>query len=302
MTQSNLDLSICIVTYRARDYLEECLRSIYTLTHQTHFEIIIVDNGSQDGTVEMVQGAFPEVRLILNEANLGFSYPINQAMRAAHGDAILLLNPDTLIFPQAIDNLFSYLKDHPAVGILGPKVLNPDGSLQTPCRRSEARPWDVISYFLGLAARFPKDKRFSGYTLSYMDEDETHEVQGVSGSCMLIRYDLISQIGYFDEGFFAYQEDADYCLRARKAGWKVVYYPEAKVTHFGGQGGSRVQPYRSIWAWHKSYYLYYRKHFARDYLFLFNWLYYFAMLVKFLFSVCKNFLSKTAFGGSRKPG
>lgn len=119
---------------------------------------------------------------------------------------------------------------------------------------------------------------------------------------MIIRREVFEKIGYLDELFFAYQEDADYCLRTRKAGWQVYYYPEAQITHFGGQGGSRVQPTRSIWAWHKSYYLYYRKHFAADYFFLFNWLYYAAMGLKLLLALLKNALSRSAFGGDRKPG
>jgi GT2 family glycosyltransferase len=119
---------------------------------------------------------------------------------------------------------------------------------------------------------------------------------------MLIRREVIDQIGLFDEGFFAYQEDADYCLRARKGGWKIFYFPEAKITHFGGRGGSRIQPIRSVWEWHKSYYLYYRKHFAKDYVFLFNWFYYGSMIMKLCYSLVKNLIWKNDFGGSRKPG
>jgi len=302
MKDPNIDLSICIVTYQARDYLETCLKSIREHTKILNFEIVIVDNGSQDGTVEMVRQSTPEAILIRNHDNLGFTRPANQAMQAAKGDFILLINPDTLIFPKAFELMVTFLEENPEIGIVGPKVLNADGTLQIPCRRSEARPWDVITYFLGLAERFPQDKRFSGYTQGYLDENKTHEVQGVSGSCMLIRKAVLDQIGYFDERFFAYQEDADFCIRAREAGWKIYYYPTAKITHFGGQGGSSVQPYRSIWAWHKSYYQYYRKHFARDYFFIFNWFYYLAMVLKLIYSLLKNLFSKTAFGGSRKPG
>ena len=299
---SGLDLSICIVTYQARDYLENCLYSINEHTHGLNYELLIVDNGSQDGTSNMLRQAFPDTTLIVNHNNLGFTKPANQAMKAAQGDAVLLLNPDTLISSNAFKKMINFLDENPSVGIVGPKVLNPDGTLQGPCRRSEARPWDVFTYFSGLAALFPKDKRFSGYTMSYLDENSPNEVQGVSGSCMMIRRDVIDQIGYFDELFFAYQEDADYCLRARKAGWMVFYDPEAVITHYGGQGGSRVEPYRSILAWHKSYFLYYRKHFAQDYPFVFNWFYYMAMVVKLGFSLLKNLFSRTAFGGSRKPG
>jgi GT2 family glycosyltransferase len=137
--------------------------------------------------------------------------------------------------------------------------------------------------------------------MNYMDEDETHAVDGVSGSCMLIRRAVIDQIGYLDERFFAYQEDADLCFRARSAGWKIYYVPSAQIIHYGGQGGSRVQPFRSIFQWNRSYFLHYRKNLARDYFFLFNWLYYLAMGLKLSVDLLANLLRKEKFAGSRKP-
>jgi len=297
----SVTLSICILTLNARDFLRACLHSIQEHTTLDH-EIIVVDNGSSDGTSDMLQTEFPTVRLIQNQENLGYTYPNNQAMQLAKGRFIALLNPDTLVHSGAFEQLCEFLESHPDVGIVGPKVLNPDGTLQAPCRRGDSRPWAVISYFTGLAKRFPDKAFFNGYLLTHLPEDQIHPVDGVSGSCMFIRREVVDQIGYLDERFFAYQEDADYCLRARQAGWQVYYNPEAQITHFGGQGGSRVQPYRSIWAWHKSYFLYYRKHFAGDYFFLFNWLYYVAMGVKLLMALLKNALSGKAFGGDRKPG
>jgi GT2 family glycosyltransferase len=297
----SVTLSICILTLNARDFLRACLHSIQEHTILDH-EIIVVDNGSSDGTSDMLQTEFPTVRLIQNQENLGYTYPNNQAMQLAKGRFIALLNPDTLVHSGAFEQLCAFLESHPDVGIVGPKVLNPDGTLQAPCRRGDSRPWAVISYFTGLAKRFPDKAFFNGYLLTHLPEDQIHPVDGVSGSCMFIRREVVDQIGYLDERFFAYQEDADYCLRARQAGWQVYYNPEAQITHFGGQGGSRVQPYRSIWAWHKSYFLYYRKHFAGDYFFLFNWLYYVAMGVKLLMALLKNALSGKAFGGDRKPG
>jgi GT2 family glycosyltransferase len=138
------------------------------------------------------------------------------------------------------------------------------------------------------------------YLMTYMDEDETHPAASLSGSCMLIRREVIDQIGYLDERFFAYQEDADYCFRAREAGWEVYYVPAAQIVHFGGQGGSRVHPYRSIIEWHKSYYRYYRKHLAQDYFFLFNGLYYAAMGLKLGLALLVNFLRKEKFAGPRR--
>jgi hypothetical protein len=292
-------LSIGIVTFQTREFLRECLISIHQFNiSKGECEIIVVDNASTDGTVEMIKGGFPQVCVIENLKNRGFSASMNQALRIAHGRFLLLLNPDTLVFPDSLDQLIHFMEQHPEVGICGPKVLNPDGTLQKPCRRGESRPWAVISYFTGLSRLFPKSKFFGEYLLSYLDEDETHEVAGVSGSCMLIRREVIDQIGLLDERFFAYQEDADYCFRARQAGWKVFYVPTAKIIHYGGVGGSHVQPYRSIIEWHRSYWLYYRKNLAGDYFFLFNWFYYLLMGVKLILALVQHTLHKGKFSRS----
>ena len=295
-----IDLSICIVTYRAKDVLRGCLASLYENV-QLSFEVIVVDNGSQDGTAEMLQEEFPGVQWIENEGNLGFTKPMNQALRSGSGRYLLQLNPDTLILPHALEYMVEYLDGHPEVGICGPKVLNSDYTLQKPCRRGESTPWAVLTYFTGLANLFPKSKLFGKYLMSYMDEDKAHPVAGVAGSCMLIRRAVVDQIGYLDERYFAYQEDADYCFRARKAGWQVYYLPGAQIIHYGGLGGSHVQPYRSIYEWHRSYFLYYRKNLAKGYFFLFNWIYYVAMLLKLASSLLINIFRKEKAPGSRKP-
>ncbi|MDI6693681.1 MAG: glycosyltransferase family 2 protein [Anaerolineales bacterium] len=297
---SEVDVSVCIVTYRARDLLRDCLCSLKENT-RLNYEVIVVDNGSQDGVAEMLRQEFPSVRLIENKRNDGYTRPMNRALRLGSGRYLLQLNPDTLILPEAIDRMAAFMDDHPEAGICGPKVLNRDLTLQKPCRRGEPRPWAVITYFLGLSSLFPRSRLFGQYLMNYMDEDVTHPVAGVSGSCMLARRTMVEQIGFLDEAFFAYQEDADFCFRARQAGWQVIYYPEAKIIHYGSQGGSRVQPYRSIIEWHRSYYLYYRKHLAKDYFFLFNLFYYLAMIFKLLVTLGVNFLRREKFAGSRKP-
>jgi GT2 family glycosyltransferase len=313
------DLSICIVTLNACDYLHNCLSSIRDQSPRLNWngdkptapdqpvnlpvldvELIIVDNGSTDGTIAMLQADFPAARLISNDRNLGFARPINQALRTSHARYMLVLNPDTIVLPGAFNELVAYLESHPEVGICGPKVLNRDGTLQKACKRGVSRPWAAISYFSGLSSLFPKSKFFGGYLLNYLDEDEIHEVDGISGSCMLIRRQVIDQIGYLDERFFAYQEDADYCFQAKKNGWKVVYLPIAQIIHFGGQGGSRVQPYRSIYEWHRSYYLYYNKNLARDYIFLFNWFYYLLMGLKLAIALIANAFRTNKFAGPRR--
>ncbi|MEW5870932.1 MAG: glycosyltransferase family 2 protein [Chloroflexota bacterium] len=285
---------MCIVTYQARSFLRDCLSSVYQNT-AISFEVIVVDNNSSDGTAEMLSKEYPQVQYLANQRNEGFTRPMNQALRRARGRYLLQLNPDTLILPNAIDKLVEFMGTHAEVGICGPKVLNSDLTMQKQCRRGDSRPWAVITYFSGLAARFPKSKFFGQYLMSYIDENLTHPVSGVSGSCMLIRREVIDQIGYLDERYFAWQEDADYCLTARTAGWQVYYVPEVQIIHYGGMGGSRVEPYRSLLAWHRSYFLYYRKHFARDYFFLFNWIYYLAMFIKLLFSLLVSVIQKETF-------
>jgi GT2 family glycosyltransferase len=294
------DLSICIVTYFAKDLLKDCLQSLRENT-RLDYEVIVVDNGSMDGIDQMLQQEFPGVKFLATDTNLGYTSPMNQALRKAKGRCLLQLNPDTLILPQALDKLVEFLDTHPEAGICGPKVLNRDRSLQKPCRRGESTPWAVLTYFLGLSTLFPKSKLFGQYLLNYMDENQTHLVAGISGSCMLIRQAVIDQIGYLDERFFAYQEDADYCFRARHSGWKVYYVPTAQIVHFGGYGGSRVHPYRSIYEWHKSYFYYYKKNLAKKYFFLFNWLYYLAMLFKLIITLAINVIRTEKFAGSRKP-
>jgi hypothetical protein len=306
-TLGNVELSVCIVTYKAREWLRQCLDSIYENTRLTNLEIIVVDNGSRDGTGEMLARDFPKVRFIGNETNIGFTRPMNQALRAGSGRYLLQLNPDTVLLPEALDRLMDFMNQHPEVGICTPKVLNPDGTLQKQCRRGDPRPMAVISYFSGLSSLFPRSRFFGGYLLDYLDEDNTAPVDNVSGSCMFIRREVIRSIGYLDEGFFAYQEDSDYCFRARQAGWKIYYVAEAQIVHYGGQGGSRVEPIRSVIEWHRSYWRYYNKHLAKDYFILLNWLFYGAMLIKLAGSLARNLVRKDQIGRTRaeprwKPG
>jgi GT2 family glycosyltransferase len=221
----------------------------------------------------MLAQEFPDVHFIQNPDNRGYTAPMNQALRPGTGRYLMQLNPDTLLFPGTIDILVEYMDAHPQVGIAGPKVLNADGTLQKPCRRGEPRPLAVAGYFSGLDRRFPNHKGLNEYLLGYMDEDQPAVVAGVSGALMLIRRAVIEQIGYLDERFFAYQEDADFCRRARNAGWQVMYLPQARLTHFGGLGGSQVQSERAIRAWHQSYHLYYHTHLAQDYPGWFNFLF-----------------------------
>ena len=295
-----IDLSICIVTQQACEYLRSCLVSIAENQPSGAYEIIVVDNASTDGTIDMLRLEFPAVQVIINDRNTGYTAPMNQALRRGSGRYLIQLNPDTIAHPGAFNTLIEFMDSYPQVGICGPKVLNTDGSMQKSCRRGDSRPWAVFSYFLGLSRLFPRSKFFGGYHLNHLPEDTINPVDGVAGSCMLIRREVVDQIGYLDERYFAFQEDADYCFQARQAGWQVFYVPSAHITHIGGHGGTRVQPYRSIYEWHRSYWLYYHKNFAKDYFFLFNWVYDGLIGLKLISAVVINALRKEKFAGPRR--
>ena len=281
-------VSVCIVTLNASKYLHHCLTLLEQSQGAEVEQIIVVDNRSNDNTVKMIHEKHSSVTLIQNNRNEGYTIPMNRAMKETDSEYLLILNPDAFVKPKAVAALANFLDLHPEVGIAGPKVLNVDGTFQKSCRRGVARPWNVISYFTGLAERFPDNSKYTGYHLSHLDENILNEVDGVSGSCMMIRRNLIDKIDCFDERFFAYQEDSDYCFRAKAAGWKIYYVPEAEVIHDAGRGGSAAYKYRSLFEWHRSYYLLYKKHFSADYFPLVNGLFYSAMLGKLLMTVIRE--------------
>lgn len=297
-----MDISFCVVSYNTKRLLLNCIDSLINADMAgVDYEIIVIDNASADGTVDALKADFPKVRIIENDENLGYTKAMNLGFTQSSGEYVVQLNPDAEVNKHTFNTLYTWMNENPDIGIASPKVLNGDGTLQMQCRRSFARPWDVLSYFLGLHRLFPKSKKFGGYLMTYLPENEISDVEAVSGSCMFIRRDVIMQIGLLDERYFAYQEDADFCFRAKNAGWRIVYNPNAEIIHYGGLGGSRNHPYRAIYEWHKSYYLYYRKNLRKDYIFLVNWVMYLAMGIKLLFALLVAFLSKEKVVGTKKP-
>lgn len=295
------ELGICIITRGSRENVLTCLASLFEQTQTSNMDVVVVDNDSRDGTVEEIRAQFPTVRLIANNKNLGYAKAVNQGLKILDARYLVLLNPDAIVMNQALDSLVKFMDENPKVGICGPKVLNQDGTVQYQSRRGEPRPWNVFSYFLGLSNLFPNDPRFSGYLLTYLDNDRVNEVTAVSGSCMMIRKQVIADIGYLDERYFAYQEDTDYCVHAWQSGWTVCYVPTAEVIHYGGKGGSSINPYFGVYHWHRSYYLYYQKNLAKDYPFWFHPLYYLAMLIKLVLSFIGLFFSRNKIVGTPKP-
>ena len=278
----NMDVSFCIVNLNAKKHLNGCIASIPRSLNKLSYEIIIIDNNSMDGSVEYIQDKYPSVHWIINSRNEGYTKAINQALRVSRGSYKVVLNPDSILMPDSISKLLTFISSDENIGIAGPKVIDSTGSFQKSCRRGIARPSAVFSYFLGFSRLYPSNEKYTGYHLNHLSPNETNEVGGVSGSCMVIRKDVIDTIGYFDERYFAYQEDSDYCLTASKNGWKVYYHPDAIVKHVGGQGGSNSFPTRAIFEWHRSYVRYYYKNFANDYSSIFNIFYFCVMICKLI--------------------
>ena len=287
-----IKLSLLIPTLNSCAYLKVCLESIAQYPPQMSYEIIIVDNASTDGTLEMLASEIADIQVIKNDSNKGFTKPANQLLHAAQGQYLVLLNPDTKLTEDVFTPQIDWMEANPNVGIAIPKVLNGDGSFQAQCKRGDATPAAVFGYFLKLGKLFPKNRPLNSYLMSWLDEDEIAEVDAVSGSSMIIRRETWEEVGDFDETFFAYQEDSDYCYRTRQKGWKVMYLPISSIVHYGGQGGSKARPFKSIWEWHRSYYILYNKHFAKSRFFLFNWFYYAVMGVKLALTLLVNLFRK----------
>jgi len=211
----------------------------------------------------MVKSKFPEVKLISNEKNLGFSKANNRAIKEASGDYIFILNPDTLVQEDTLNTLIDFLESHPDGAAAGCKVLNADGTLQLACRRSTPTPSVVLPKVLGLSRLFPKSKLFGKYNLTYLDEDEISEVDAVSGSCVMVRKSVIDEIGMFDENYFMYGEDLDWFYRMKKAGYKIFYVPDTKIVHYKGES-SRAAGFDSIKLFYKAQIQFVRKHFSKS--------------------------------------
>tara|TARA_B100001250_G_scaffold409562_1_gene434134 strand:- start:1433 stop:2299 length:867 start_codon:yes stop_codon:yes gene_type:complete len=286
-------LSICIVNLNAKKYLSRCLKSIPGALATQDYEIIIVDNNSSDRSCSYVQNfKNKKITLIRNYYNSGYTIAINQALEKSRGENILILNPDSVLEKKSIDTLLRFLKKNKNVGIVGPKVINEFGLFQASCRRGLATPIAVFSYFLGFSKLFKNNRLFTGYQLNHLDENYITQVDGVSGSCMVIKREVIDKIGHFDERFFAYQEDSDYCIRAKKSGWSIYYNPEAKIMHIGGVGGANSVPMKAIFEWHRSYFRYYFKHFSKSHSIFFNLFYTILMGLKLIFSETMFILKK----------
>jgi len=256
-----MDLSVIILNYNTREILRRCLASIFASHTDFKFEVLVADNGSTDGSQEMIHREFPQARLIENKANLGFSKGNNAAIKEAHGQYVLLLNSDTEVRRDTFDLCIKRMAADQNIGILGCKVLLPDGSLDKACRRNFPNPWNSFLRLFGL-------RHFSDYNIDLPIDEET-EVDAVTGAFLMIRRPAMDKVGLLDEDYFMYGEDLDWCWQVKATGFKVVYYPTAEITHYKYSSSQSI-PFFIIRQAHSAMKIFYRKHYAPQHNGLFN--------------------------------
>ncbi len=286
------DLGIVIVNYNVRDLLRDCLASVYESRCESSFEVCVVDNGSSDGSAEMVAREFPQARLIRAEnrgyaagnnlglSSFGFAATSSEGLSSKRDDPgslsphyALLLNPDTVLPPSALRDMLDFLEARPQAGVAGPRLVREDGGLDMACRRSFPTP-EVSFYRLsGLSRLFPGTRRFGRYNLTYLSPDITTEVDSVVGAFMLIRGQMLKEIGLLDEQFFMYAEDLDLCFRGKQKGWQVWYNADVTVLHYKGESSRQRSTFANV-QFYKTMRLFHDKHFKRSTFFLANWLIY----------------------------
>jgi GT2 family glycosyltransferase len=288
---TKMDVSIIIVNYKTKKLTLECIQSIYHTKNSKQFEIFVVDNHSLDGSVEEIKKAFPNVKVIANLENVGFSKANNQAILESKGRYVLLLNSDTIVLENTISDIVDFMDANKEAGATGCKVLLPDGSLDKACHRGFPTPSASFYYMTGLAKKYPNKPRFNGYHMSYLNMDKTHEIDCLVGAFMLIRRETVEEVGMLDETFFMYGEDIDWCYRIKEAGWKIYYNPNVEILHYKGASSKR-KPFKIVYEFHRAMFLFHRKNLAKNYNVFTNSAIYVGISIKLILSIVKNYLKK----------
>lgn len=234
-----MDVSIVIVAWNVQELLYNCLKSVHEQTHGIGFEVIFVDNASEDGSVEMVRKEFPDVRIIENNKNEGFIRANNQAIDIAKGRYVLLLNSDTIVLDNAITKMVIFADSHSEAAVVGCKVLSADKTLRRNCFMYPS----LLNMLLSatyLNKIFPRSKFFGRERMTWWNYNDVRKVETVSGSCSLVRKQAIEQVGKMDERYFVYGDDPDWCYRFKKSGWKILFTPDGQIIHYGGQNTKQM--------------------------------------------------------------
>ncbi len=283
------DLSIVIVNRNTRDLLLDCISSVYATVPPLSFEIWVVDNGSSDGSIAAVERAFPDVRCIRNEQNLGFAKANNQALRRAEGRYLVLLNTDAVLTPSALATIIDFMERNKNVAVCGGQLLNRDGSLQNSIANAPTLATELLNKSLLRRlnpSRYPgKEQRFQHPT----------EVESIIGACMVVRKEAVDKIGLLDESYFFFFEETDWCRRMTESGWRVYFHPEARIYHLQGESAKKVIVAARIEYW-KSRYTFFRKHYSQSVLQILGG----GLLVKTAISVLLQLIAATVSSKARR--
>lgn len=265
-----IDVGIVIVNWNTVDELECCLKTVYASQGDFSYHVVVVDNASTDNSVEIVRQKFPLADVLALDENLGYPKGNNVGLRhlGYHGKSnvdadapryALLLNPDTEVPPDALYNMMTFMDSRPELGIAGPKLILPDGSLDRACRRGFPTPLISFYHFTGLAKMFPNNEQFGRYNMTFADQDQDLEVDSVVGAYLQIRKEAIEDVGLLDEVYFMYAEDIDWCFRVKEAGWKIWYHADVTVYHVKRAASSKSA--KAQFEFWRAMLIFYRKHY-----------------------------------------
>ncbi|MCD6201492.1 MAG: glycosyltransferase [Bacteroidales bacterium] len=258
-----MDISIVIVSFNVRYFLESCLYSVYRAMEGIDGEVIVVDNASVDGTLPMLSKKFPEITLISNKENVGFSKACNQGIAIASGRYVLLLNPDTLIEETTLIKSIRFLDKHPDAGALGVKMIDGKGNFLPESKRALPTPMVAFYKIFGLSSLFPHSPTFNRYYLGHLDENVTHSVEVLTGAFMMLRKEVLDKTGGLDEDYFMYGEDVDLSYRITQAGYRNYYYPETTIVHYKGES-TKKGSLNYVILFYKAMLIFAGKHFSRQ--------------------------------------
>lgn len=284
-----MKLSVVIVNYNVEHFLEQCLHSVYDAIKNIEAEVWVVDNNSVDGSLAMIEEKFPQAKCIANKENLGFSKANNQAIRLSKGEYILLLNPDTIVEQDTFEKVLCFMDEHPDAGGLGVKMVDGKGRFLPESKRGLPTPEVAFYKIFGLSKLFPNSKRFGKYHLTFLDHNQIHEVDVLSGAFMLMRSECLEKIGLLDEDYFMYGEDIDLSYRITKAGYKNYYFPKTRIIHYKGES-TKKGSLNYVFVFYNAMIIFAKKHFSSKHARLFSALIQFAIYLRAGMSLVKRFV------------
>ncbi|NQU55383.1 MAG: glycosyltransferase [Bacteroidetes bacterium] len=286
-----MDLSIIIVNYNVKHFLEQCLHSVLKASKNISSEVFVVDNNSVDGSAQLVREKFPQIQFIENKENVGFSKANNQAIQLSKGKFVLLLNPDTIVEEDTFSKIISFMENHSDAGGLGVKMIDGKGTFLPESKRGLPTPWVAFYKMFGISKLFPNSKKFGKYHLSYLNENEIHEVDVLAGAFMLLRKETIDKVGLLDESFFMYGEDIDLSYRITLGGYKNYYYPETTIIHYKGES-TKKGSLNYVKVFYNAMIIFARKHFSGGKANIFSILIHLAIYFRAFLSIVKRIFNK----------